>query len=408
MISKRHLLGLYSAQIGSMLIPLVTLPWLILTLGVESYGILAWVYSITMFAVFAVDCGINTMAIQGIFARRDHAKKLHRYFGAVQAARIVLCLFSVAFLMLLVMCFKKSSQYWYLFAFCALNIVGTLTFPAFYWVGIERGDLIAYANVGGRLLSSLLLFALVHSSEDLTLAVLLQSIAGLISGVAFYWHYVRNVGGIPLVWRYAQMKVLLRQSNSIRTHEFVFQAMQNLPVFALGIYQANHVVGVYASLEKLFRALATALNPLNHAFTSYVHKLKARRLYRLRDRHTKWYLYGVSALVTLGAGALVLLAVPVLKLSFNWSIDKHGHVFVLFQLCCMWMAVHCILKVLETCYYISNKRWKQLINICLPVQILGLSAIFIFAPYGAVQVLSVIIAVDFVCAGLLFLLRDKK
>ena len=152
------------------------MPYLARALGVEGFGLLSWIFAATFLVVLATDSGINGVAIRALIHRRDCITSVRKIFTAVQVVRLALAAMASCALWLIVMGVGIATEKMPLLALGMLNVLGTLSFPTYYYVAMEKSEHTAWLHFTGRCIAVGLVFVLVRGPEDVAIALALQSV----------------------------------------------------------------------------------------------------------------------------------------------------------------------------------------------------------------------------------------
>ena len=255
----------YALQIAYYVIPLLTVPYLVLSLGTEAYGQLIYAQVIMMFAVLLVDAGIDTVSSKELTNKALSDPKIVLRFLATVLLKTASALFVLIIIGIYDQLGGQSTQ---LLLLNFLMVLGSIAFPAWLFQGLEVIRYTLFCGVLGRLISALLIVILVQSSDDLHLAAGLQAGATLCSGLLALYVLHRRFSirwRIPFgqVWKEALITV--KQTRSLFAGEFVERACAISPVFILGLFAPVAAVGVYGAIEKFIRAAHSLVQPLQRA-----------------------------------------------------------------------------------------------------------------------------------------------
>ncbi|MEO1574296.1 MAG: oligosaccharide flippase family protein [Pseudomonadota bacterium] len=77
---RQNLVAMYALQAANYIIPLVTLPYLVRTLGTEHYGILAGAYATVFFMTLFLDAGTNTVAVRELAQSGNDRRRVARIY----------------------------------------------------------------------------------------------------------------------------------------------------------------------------------------------------------------------------------------------------------------------------------------------------------------------------------------
>lgn len=189
----------YGLQIVKYLFPLITLPYLTRVLEPEGYAFYAYVVSFMSFAQVFVDFGFNLSGTKKI-ARAESVAEENRIVGAVEQARLVLCVIA-GIAVMIIACLLPITRGNLLYVFLAfLAVCGKGLVPDFLFQGHEHMGPITTRFLVSKSVSTALTFVFVHSMTDILWVPVLDILS---NGIALVWSFAaarRQFGtGIDLV-----------------------------------------------------------------------------------------------------------------------------------------------------------------------------------------------------------------
>ncbi|PIG99084.1 oligosaccharide flippase family protein [Deinococcus sp. UR1] len=261
---RKNLIALYGVQAATLILPLLTIPFLARSLGPSSLGQLAAIQSLFATLGFIIEYGFNFSAVNQVSINRANTNKLTSIFGNVTGAKIllsVLYLFVSLMIYLSIPVFREDPLvFWVAFA-GGLTQGFTLIW---FFQGIEKISIIATIDIIFKFAYVLLVIVLVKSSNDLLIVVTLQfvtSLASLITGIFIAKKYI-NRPTIKLSGALSSIK----EGGGM----FFFRGLTLLRTTAssaiLRIFVPSASVAYYANAEKLTNVSYSAFTPLNQVF----------------------------------------------------------------------------------------------------------------------------------------------
>lgn len=355
-MNLRNLGGLYVVQITNTVLPLLTVPYLARTLGVDGFGVLSWVFAATFLVVLASDSGINGVAIRALIHRRHSARALQRIFSTVQAIRLALAVLSSCLLWIIVFSFDKWSASAPLLAIGMLNVLGTLSFPTYYFVATEKSAHTALLHLMGRCVAVGLVFVLVRTSGDVAIALALQSGATLVSGVLA--HLSGGAHGLPRYGRFSMRvaRVLIRRAQPSYLPEIQIHAMASVPVLILGALAGAVEAGVYALCDKVARTGASMFQPVLQAMLPRWSTRGAVRAPSLPGLLREPLLQKIIV-IAFCAGVMLFVGAPLwLDIVAGAKFSDRSYLASVLHLLAIWMALHIILRAIEVRVFVAAGR----------------------------------------------------
>ena len=129
---QKDTLYLFLLQGMNYAIPLILIPYLMIKLGVESYGLIGFSTAIIQFLILFVDFGFNMSATKRVAIYKDNKKDLSRIFFSTVSTKIILLLISII-LFIIIYNIPQFHEYQIALLYTLPMLIGnTLTFTWFY------------------------------------------------------------------------------------------------------------------------------------------------------------------------------------------------------------------------------------------------------------------------------------
>lgn len=232
-------------EVVTMLVPLITYPYLVRVLGKEVYGMVITAQVLAAYASIFVDFGFKSVSARHISIYRNDKRMLGELLSAVLGTRVVIWLGVLPIYAAIVYLVPSFREEWWLFA-CAYTLTfNELLFPQFFFQGIEKMRYISLINIGIRLFSLGGIFLLIHSPTDHYLVPLLMGcgyfLAGLVSLAIIRWK-----AGVALVRpKRKWSKFLQKDALPLFATDLVCSIKDKLNYFLLGAFVNMGSVVVY-------------------------------------------------------------------------------------------------------------------------------------------------------------------
>ena len=188
LISKSSLIHNFSylsiSQGFNILVPLITLPYILNVLGKEMYGLVVYSQAIVSYFVIFVHFGFNTLAIKEISIHRNNKDKLSRIVSSVLILKGGMFLICLALLFIGLRLIPQANGYESLFLLSMWICLYEFIFPIWYFQGIEKMKYITYLNVVSRLIFLILIFLLIKSPHHYLRLPIINGIGVIVTGIA--------------------------------------------------------------------------------------------------------------------------------------------------------------------------------------------------------------------------------
>jgi len=276
-----NFLALGIVQGLNFLLPLLVVPYLLYTLGIEIFGLLAMATAFSSYFMILSDYGFNVTATREISIHRENSEKLNEIFSAVMMIKIVLMCIGFAILLLSLWLFDSLANDALIYLLTFGMVMGEVLFPIWFFQGIEKMRYIAVLNIGAKLFFLLAILLFVKVKEDAYLVPLFNSLGFIIVGVVSLFYMYRKFT-IRFVW---QPYRVLRRYFIMGWHIFLSKLAVTLysssNIFILGLFTNHLLVGYYAVAYKVVSALVSLGDIVNQVIFPYLSKkwIENREIY---------------------------------------------------------------------------------------------------------------------------------
>lgn len=290
--------ALFVLQIANYVLPLITLPYLVRVLGTANFGILAFSAAFIQYFVVITDYGFNLSATRDVSINRDNRVELSKIFSNVTAIKSIFAVISFGVIFILTRLVYKFGQYSAVYYLTCLAILGNVLFPVWFLQGLEKMKTVAIINIAVRILSTVLIFVLVKTINDLTLAVLLLNGTVVLSGLVCIL-LIRRMNIVDLVKpSIKSVRELLAGGWAIFISSLAVSLVGNTNIFLLGVLTADYkYVGIFAIAQKIVWAFANMVVPVANAIFPRVGLLFKQNRCQALKLLKKVYLFALPVFV---------------------------------------------------------------------------------------------------------------
>lgn len=271
---RSNFLSLTVLQFINMLLPLVTLPYLVRVLGVEKFGLVSFVLSIIMYFNIIVSFGFELSATQQISLCRDDPRKVGKIFSNVLATKLLLLIFSAILLIVLVFSIDIFKEHAVLYFATFGIVIGHFLMPTWLFQGMENMKYVTFANVISRGVFTVLIFIFINDVSDYIYVPILNSLGTIIGGL-YSIFLVFRLFRLPLIFPNRE-NILYQIKYS--SHFFLSRLANNgsryYATTIIGICFGNMLVGYYTMAEKLFYAFNSFGSVVSQTIYPYMSRTK--------------------------------------------------------------------------------------------------------------------------------------
>lgn len=269
-----NFVSLSSLQLIGMVLPLITLPYVLRVMGFEKYGIIVFASSLIAYFQSLTDFSFKITAVRDVAVFKDSQNKLNLIYSKVITIKTIFLLLSLLLIGLIVYLYPPFYEYKLIYGLCMLSLVGHTLFPEWFFQGIEKMRYITYLNLGIKAFFTLCVFVFIKTEEDFWIYPLLQS-AGLIGAGL--------VGQLMLIYKYKLkfiwlpkriIKSTITSNFPIFVNQFLPTLYNNTSIFLLGLFSAPTMVGIYNSILIVINLGIALLGIVSRVFFPFLNRKK--------------------------------------------------------------------------------------------------------------------------------------
>lgn len=252
------------------IIPLITLPYLVRTIGMDNYGLINFALSLGMYFGTVIQFGFNITATREIAKNRNDILKIQHIFSATISAALLLVLISSLVFVFIVMFFDKFNIHLKLYLFTLLFIIFQNISPLWFFQGMEKMKYITYLNILSNVFFLGNLFVFVKDQGDFIWVPLLNAVSSLISFIFSLVLIKKQFNVHFIIPKFRDIKLIYING----AYAFINQLAPNLynasGIFILGLFTNNSLVGSFAAARKVIDAINSFAYILSSTFLPFL------------------------------------------------------------------------------------------------------------------------------------------
>lgn len=262
---KRNILYNTVYQILTMLIPLISAPYIARLFEADGVGIVGYTSSIAAYFVLLAALGTAGYGQWMIAKYRDDPMERSHLFWEIEIFCVLSTVISLGLWAITILLLGQKYHVYYLIL--SLKIVAVAFDITWFFAGLEKFRFIVFRNTAVRLIGLILLFTVITEKEHIARYVLMTSMAELIGSVSM-WSYLPGIIQKP-AWKHLNVKRHIK-SNLVFFVPTIATSIYNLAdktmlgaitgeVRENGYYeQANKIIGL---AKAVLYAFTGALSP---------------------------------------------------------------------------------------------------------------------------------------------------
>ncbi len=269
-----NFVSLSALQGVNMILPLITLPYLVRTLGVDNFGLINFSLSIVMYFNILVSFGFDLSATREISMNSNNKDKVSEIFSTVMVIKLGLTLASLAILTVLVMSVDVVWNHRWLYIATFGVVLGNALFPSWLYQGMERMKYVTYITVITRILFTILIFVFVEKNEDVIYVPILNSLGVILGGGYSLWLSFKLFDIRFTCPSIASIIDRSKESSKFFLSRVANNGSRYYVTMMIGVYFGNTVVGYYSMVEKLFYAFLSIGGVISQTLYPYMSRTR--------------------------------------------------------------------------------------------------------------------------------------
>lgn len=321
-LTKNYIFNLIS-QILTIITPLITTPYVSRILGANGIGEYSYVYSFVMyFSMFGM-LGLATYGQLQIAKVRDNKIKLFHTFWEIYAAQCVSMFISLVLYLFFILTLQIS--YKKMFFVLTLALISQLLDITWFFQGLEDFKNIVKKNIMIKITSTILIFLLVKSKDNLYLYVAILHGATFLGNLAL-WNYIFNNISFTTIknlkfWRHWSGSIIFFIP-TIASSIYTILDKSMLGIITNSTAQSGYYEQAH-KMEQVFAMIVTSLSSVMLPRIAYLSSKDDKNQIEQIQKNSIQFTLLISFPISFGLIGISPTLIPVF-----WGMDmKHAYLF---------------------------------------------------------------------------------
>ncbi len=179
-------------QVIGSLIGIIIYPYLIRSLGSESYGLYIFALSIVSYFLKIVSFGFSLPAIKAISQNVDNKEFNSKVVSSVISAKAYLSIISTIVFFVSIYFIPFLNQNILIYCICFTQIISEVFFPFWYYQAMQKMRIIAFLQLGIRILSLPFIFIFVKFTNDIFIYAIIGTLSNIIVAMLSIVHLTKK------------------------------------------------------------------------------------------------------------------------------------------------------------------------------------------------------------------------
>ena len=310
-----NFLSLTTLQLFNIVIPILLIPFLYKTLGVDIFALIMISQALCSYFLIIIDYGFNLSATRFISINRDNPKILSEILSSVIIIKTLLIVISFFAFYLIVVNFENYKNYTILFTVSFLVTIFQSLFPSWFFQGIEEMKYITITSSTLKIIGSISIFFVIKKESDYILYPLIFSITAFISTL---WAYIILIKKHNVFLKFPGIKVIknhFKDSTGFFISRIAVTSYTTINLIILSFFCSTTTVGFYSVAEKIYMAIRSLYQPMSTALYPYIAYKKNIQLFK------KIFIF-LLTINTIGVIVLYVISAWIIYLATGDSITE--------------------------------------------------------------------------------------
>lgn len=264
-VAKNYVFNLIY-QMLTVLLPLVTTPYLSRVLGSEPIGIYGYTISIVTYFIMFGSLGIAMYGQREIaYCQNDKENKSKTFFELILLRAVTLTISIIIFYF----SFCRDNDYHLYYLILSIQIFANMFDISWFFQGIEEFDKTVIRNVIVKLLGLVLIFTVIKKPEDLWIYFLIYVLSDLIGNISLWFYipkYIEKVG-----FKKLNLKRHIKPAILLFAPQVAIQIYTVLDKTMIGVLTKNmNEVAFYEQAQKIVKASLMIVGSLQTVMNSRI------------------------------------------------------------------------------------------------------------------------------------------
>lgn len=237
-------------QMVTLLIPLITVPYISRILGREGIGVYSYTLSITQYFIILGTLGVSLYGNRQIAYVRDDKDKMSKTFWSITVLQIITT--SIA-LICYILIFGLNKRYGGTYLIQSVNIIGAMIDISWLYMGLEDFKKIVTRNLVVRMLGTMCIFGFVKSYDDLYKYIAINGLMILFGNLVMWMYIPRTVLKVKL--KITDIKEHFVPIVKLFIPQIAIQIYVVLDKSMLGTLANTGEVGLYDQSQKIVKLI---------------------------------------------------------------------------------------------------------------------------------------------------------
>ncbi|MCL4100575.1 oligosaccharide flippase family protein [Fibrobacter sp. HC4] len=263
-------------EIASLVMPFVTLPYLLRTVGAEKYGMVVFAQTIAAYFSYLINFGLDVSAVRDISINRDSNEKLSKIVCTVLSTKLLFFLISLLLLNFGLTLFPIGNLRISLFYFAFLGCFADVLYPTWFYQGIEKMKYLTIVKTISVLVYTLCIFLFVKNPIHFERVALIQSLCNILAGAISTFILLKIIKVKLVIPSVSEIIATIKDGFPFFLSRISNFFNSSLAKIVCGTFFSMQLVAAYDLMSKVASGMSLPMSMLNQAAYPFIAKEKNR------------------------------------------------------------------------------------------------------------------------------------
>lgn len=234
--------------VSNLLFPLITFPYVARILGPEGIGKVNYSITVASYFIMIAQVGIPVYGIKEISKVRENKQNLNKVFSELFTLSSIMTVFTVIMYSIVFLFSTKMQSEELLFFVAGISIFLSLFSIDWLYSGLEEYKFIALRSIFVKIISVIMLFSLVHNSDDYIIYAIILVLVTFITNIL---NVVAARKKVKFTIKSLDLKRHLKPIFALFLAGLIGSIYANLDIILLGNMVGDEYVGYYSTTRKI-------------------------------------------------------------------------------------------------------------------------------------------------------------
>lgn len=314
---------LFVLQGVNTILPFLTIPYITRILSTEVYGAFSLGLNWVGYLQIVVEYGFELSATRKLAIKKECKTEVNKLYSNVIYTRVFLCIVAAMILFLLEIVMSLSREVKICMVILFLTVIGTVLQHTWFFQGNEDMKYITLANVVSRTISTILIFLLVKSADDIYVYCFLYSLNYILMALLGIIVAKKKYRVEFIKFEFANVLQEIKDGGYIFLSSAMTRIFSGIGITVLGFVTTNEKIGIYSAIYKIPYLLTILWAPVSQVIYPYISK-EFNVSWRKGVQFLQKIIVPIFTIYVMLGGGIIALNRPIVYLLFGKEYAKYS------------------------------------------------------------------------------------